>query len=183
MIYKFDILFKSKLHNGGQKVVSYSQLLKNPSVFGVGETLEDAVGTLSLTDNVEEKGYSLSALLLKYRSLLVGKYNADKYGKHFSLQFVFSDALDVHSLRAEICDENEFTYSFTNQTLNVDGTMRLDLTNADFIVALIPQDGDCEVSDAESKIELSLGQLALVPAAVKSVTFHGCTEVKSIKCI
>lgn len=183
MIYKFDILFKKTLNNGGLKVVSYSQLLRTPSAFGLGETLEGAVGTLSLTDNGEEKGYSLNTLLLKYRSLLVGKYNAEKYGKQFPLQFVFEDAEDVHSLRAEICDENDFLYSFTVQSLKVDGTMKLDLTNADFIVALVPEDGDCEVFDMEGKVELNIGQLAIVPAAVKTVVLQGRVNVKSIKCV
>lgn len=61
MLYKFDILFKKELKGGGLKVVTYSQLLEHPDTFGGGETLECAVGTLSLTDSDKEKVHCLSS--------------------------------------------------------------------------------------------------------------------------
>ena len=183
MLYKFDIFFKKTLNRGSVKVITYSQLLRNPSAFGVDETLEGAIGTLSLTDDGDEKGCSLSSLSARYRSQLVGRYNAEKFGKQFPLQFVFDNPVDNYSIRAEISDENDVLHPFTVQTLSIDGSMPLDLTNADFIVTLIPLDSNCVVSVAGGSVELCPGQLALVPASVKAVSLQGHGEVKSIKCI
>lgn len=181
MLYKFDILFKKELKSGGLKVVTYRQLLEHPDTFGVGETLEGAVGTLSLTDNEKENGYSISSLFVKYRTQLVGYYWAEVFGKEFPLQFSFNQPDDVTSIRAELCDENGFHYSSNVQTFPVDGTKTLDLKGADSFVALVPKTGDCVVSDGESKISLQAGLLVLIPASVKEVYIQGKTEVKSIK--
>lgn len=181
MLYKFDILFKKELKGGGLKVVTYSQLLEHPDTFGGGETLEGAVGTLSLTDSDKENGYSISSLFVKYRTQLVGHYWAEVFGKDFPLQFSFNQPDDVTSIRAVLCDENGFHYSSDVQTFSVDGDKTLDLKNADSFVALVPKTGDCRVSDGESDILLKAGQLVLVPASIKEVGIQGRTEIKSIK--
>ena len=181
MLYKFDILFKKELKSGGLKVVTFSQLLEHPDTFGVDETLEGAVGTLSLTDSEKENGYSISSLFVKYRTQLVGFYWAEVFGKEFPLQFTFNQPDDVTSIRAELCDENGFHYSSDVQTFLVDGTKTLNLKDADSFVALVPKTGDCVVSDGESEISLQAGQLALIPAAVKGVIIQGQTDIKSIK--
>ena len=181
MIYKFDILFRKELSAGGLKVVTYSGLLQHPDTFGVGETLDGAVGTLSLTDSEKEKGYSISSLFVKYRTQLVGYYWAEVFGREFPLQFTFNQPDDVTSIRAELCDENGFHYSSDVQTFRVDGTKTLDLKDSDSFVALVPKTGDCIVSDGESEISLQAGQLVLIPAAVKEVSIQGKTDIKSIK--
>lgn len=181
MLYKFDILFKKELKGGGLKVVTYSQLLSQPYAFGDGETLDGAVGTLSLTDSEKEKGYSISSLFVKYRTQLVGYYWAEVFGKEFPLQFTFNQADNVTSIRAELCDENGFHYSSDVQTFRVDGTKALDLKDVDSFVALVPKTGDCIVSDSESEISLQSGQLVLIPVSVKEVNIQGSTDIKSIK--
>ena len=162
------------------KVVIYRQLLQDADAFGQGETLSGAVGTLSLTDNERESGYSISSLFVKYRTQLVGYYWAEVFGKEFPLQFSFNQTDDAASIRAELVDENGFHYSSDVQTIRVDGAHTLDLTGADTFVALVPKTGPCTVSDAESQITLQAGLLALIPAAVKEVSIQGNTEIKSI---
>ena len=181
MLYKFDILFKKELKSGGLKVVTFSQLLEHPDTFGVGETLEGAVGTLSLTDSEMENGYSISSLFVKYRTQLVGYYWAEVFGKEFPLQFCFNHPDDVTSIRAELCDENGFHYSSDVQTFRVDGTKTIDLKDANSFVALVPKHGVCVVSDSENNISLQVGQLVLIPASVKRVSIQGETDIKSIK--
>lgn len=183
MLYKFGILFKKELKDGGLKVVTYSQLLEHPDTFGKGETLEGAVGTLSLTDSEKEKGYSISSLFVKYRTQLVGYYWAEVFGKEFPLQFSFNQPDNVSSIRAELCDENGFHYSSDVQTISVDGAKTLELTGVDTFVALVPKTGPCTVADAESELTLQPGELVLVPAACKEVTLQGHCLVKSIKCV
>lgn len=180
MLYKFDILFKKELNGGGLKVVTYNQLLEHPDTFGQGETLEGAVGTLSLTDSEKENGYSISSLFVKYRTQLVGYYWAEVFGKEFPLQFSFNHKDDVSSIRAELCDENGFHYSSDVQTFSVDGAKTLDLKGYDSFVALVPKTGNCRVSDGESVISLQSGQLVLIPASVKEVSIQGKTDIKSI---
>lgn len=163
MLYKFDILFKKELQGGGVKVLTYRQLLAD--AFGQGETLDGAVGILSLTDSERESGYSVSSLFVKYRTQLVGYYWAEVFGKEFPLQFSFNQMDDAASIRAELVDENGFHYSSDVQTISVDGAQTLDLTGA------------------ESELILQPGELVLVPAACKEVTLHGHCLVKSIKCV
>lgn len=43
MIYKFDILFKKTLSDGGVKVVTYRSLLENPKAFGENESLAGTI--------------------------------------------------------------------------------------------------------------------------------------------
>ena len=181
MLYKFDILFKKELRGGGVKVVTYRQLLQDADAFGQGETLDGAVGTLSLTDSVRESGYSISSLFVKYRNQLVGYYWAEVFGKEFPLQFSFNQMDDAASIRAELVDENGFHYTSHVETFTIEGTRTLDLTGQDTFVALVPNTGLCTVADAESELTLQPGQLALVPAVSKQVSLQGNGMVKSIK--
>lgn len=182
MIYKFDILFKKELKSGGLKVVTYNHLLEHPNTFGDGETLEGVLGTLSLTYNERENGYSLSSLFVKYRSLLVGQYWIEVFGKEFPLQFVFDQPDDVTSIRAELVDENGIHYSSDVQTFMVEDIKTLDLSSDDSFVVLVPQDADCTMTDVDGSLTLLPGQIAIVPAVCKAVTIQGNSQVKSIKC-
>lgn len=182
MIYKFDIMFSKELKGGGVKVITYRQLLTEPTTFGEGESLDDAVGTLSLNDNGIEKGYSISTLFIKYRSELVGYHKAELFGKEFPLRFVFGKD-DVHSLRAEIKDENGILYSSDVQTLQVNGTMTLPLKDVDSFVAIVPKGNGCVVSDDDGSVELHVGELAIVPASDDAITLSGQVDVITIKCI
>ena len=182
MIYKFDILFKKELKSGGTKVVTYNHLLEHPNTFGEGEILNGVLGTLSLTDNEREKGYSLSSLFVKYRSLLVGQYWIEVFRKEFPLQFTFDQPDDVTSIRADLIDENGTHYTSEVQTFVVEGTKTLDLSSDDSFVALIPQDAGCTMTDIDGGLTLQSGQLTIVPAVCKAVTIQGNCQVKSIKC-
>ena len=161
--------------------MTYSQLLEHPDTFGDGNSLEGAVGTLSLTECEKEKGYSINSLFVKYRTQLVGYVWAEVFGKEFPLQFTFNQPNDVTSIRAELCDENGFHYSSDVQTFCVEGTRTLDLRDDDSFVALVPKEGDCVVSIDESEISLQAGQLVLIPATVKEVGIQGECMLKSIK--
>ncbi len=183
MLYKFDILFKKELKGGGLKVVTYSHLLEHPDTYGQGETLEGAVGTLSLTDSEKENGYSISSLFVRYRTQLVGCYWAEVFGKEFPLQFSFDQPDDVSSIRAVLCDENGYYYSSDVQTLCVNDTKTLDMMGQNTFVAFVPKIGVCTITDADSEFTLQPGQLALVPAACKLVCLKGHCIVKSIKCV
>ena len=183
MLYKFEILFKKELKGGGVKVVTYSHLLDEPSAFGKGETLDGAIGTLSLNDSEKEKGYSISTLFVKYRAQLVGYYWAGVFDKEFPLQFTFNQPDDVMSIFAELVDENGTHYSSDVQTIVVDGTKTLGLKDFDSFVALVPQIGECIVSDGDSELTLHPGQLALIPAVGDKVAIQGDCQMKSIMCV
>ena len=182
MIYKFDILFKKELKGGGLKVATYTHLLEHPNTFGDGVSLEGAVGTLSLTDNEREKGYSLSSLFVKYRSLLVGNYWIEVLGKEVPLQFFFDQPDDETSIRAELLDENGIHYSSEVRTFRVEGIKTLDLSSEDSFVSFIPQDADCTITDIDDGLTLLPGQIAIVSAICKAITIQGNCQVKSIKC-
>ncbi len=181
MLYKFDILFKKELKGGGMKVVTYSHLLDDPEAFGKGESLEGVLGTLSLTDSEKEKGFSISTLFVKYRTQLVGYHWAGVFDKEFPLQFTFNQPDDVTSIHAELMDENGTHYSSDVQTIVVDGIKGIDLEAFESFVALLPQTGECIVSDCDSELKLHPGQLALIPAADDIVIIHGNCQVKSIR--
>lgn len=83
MIYKFDILFKKTLSDGGVKVITYRSLLENSKAFGGNENLAVAIGELSLVREGTEKGFSLNSLLRKYNSLLIGRHLAEVFRKSF----------------------------------------------------------------------------------------------------
>lgn len=57
MIYKFDILFKKTLSEGGVKVVTYRSLLENPKAFGENENLAGAIGEHSLVRKAQRKAF------------------------------------------------------------------------------------------------------------------------------
>ena len=164
-------------------MVTYRQLLQNPDIFGPGETLDGAVGTLSLADSELDSGYSISSLFVKYRTQLVGYYWAEVFGKEFPLQFGFNEKDDATSIRAELVDENGFHYSSHVETFRVEGTYTLGLTGQNSFVALVPKTGPCTVADADSVLTLQAGQLVLVPAACKQVIIQGNCLMKSIKCV
>ena len=183
MLYKFDILFKKELKGGGMKVVTYSHLLNDPEAFGQGESLEGTLGTLSLTDSEKEKGYSISTLFVKYRTQLVGYHWAGVFDKEFPLQFTFNQPDDVTSNHAELVDENGTHYSSDVQTIVVDGIKSIDLETFESFVALVPQTGECILSDGDSELKLHAGQLALVPASDDMVIIQGNSHVKSIRLV
>lgn len=58
-----------------------------------------------------EAGFSINALMRKYRSQLVGHMNAEMFGKDFPLRFVLAQGDDVTSVRTHLRDEDGYTYS------------------------------------------------------------------------
>ena len=58
-----------------------------------------------------EAGFSINALMRKYRSQLEGHMNAEMFGKDFPLRFVFGRPDDLTSVRTELRDEDGYTYS------------------------------------------------------------------------
>lgn len=108
MIYKFDILLKKQLTTGGEKVVTYTNLLENPNAFGPGEGFANAEGELSMVLDGPEEGFSINALYRKYRAGLVGLQNAALIGKDFQPYFVFSRPDDVHSIQM-LCRRDDGT--------------------------------------------------------------------------
>ena len=122
MLYKFDILFSKELVNGGLKTLSYSQLLDNPKAFGENETLEGAIGSLSLVKEGAEKGFSLSSLLLKYNSLFLEKLSCSaSNGNQHKLQFSFEDPEDLTSIKATFIDENGTSYPLKAEKKIIEG--------------------------------------------------------------
>lgn len=130
MLYKFDILFKKSLKNGGLKVVTYTSLLQNPEVFGPGEGFTDAEGELSMVLEGTEEGYSINALYRKYRAGLVGLQNAALIGKDFQPCFVFSRPDDVHSIQMLCCRDDGTTCTLDTHSF----------------VLQVSQDGKCNIT-------------------------------------
>ena len=130
MIYKFDILFKKSLRNGGLKVVTYTSLLQNPEAFGAGEGFTDAEGELSIVLEGTEEGYSINALYRKYRAQLVGLKNAELFGKDFSPRFVFSKPDDLYSIKMVYHNED-------GKTSPID---------TDAIMLQVNKDGKCTIT-------------------------------------
>lgn len=171
MLYKFDILFKKELKSGGVKVVTYSNLLDNPDAFGVGEGFAGAEGELSMVLEGPEVGFSINALMRKYRSQMVGHMNAEMFGKDFPLRFVFSRVDDLTSIRTELRDEDGYTYSSDVHTVAVSGNKTLDLKDTSSFVVLIVKNGVCDVSDDTGvTVGLDPGQAAFCSESVNSVT-------------
>lgn len=170
MIYKFDILFKKTLSDGGVKVVTYRSLLENPKAFGENENLAGAIGELSLVREGTEKGFSLNSLLRKYNSLLIGRYLAEIFRKEFPLQFTFADANDVTSVQAQITDEEGNNYPAKVEAREVGGEEVLNLKDVDSPVMIIPGNGDAELSDEiGTNITLKRGEVAFVMASTSQV--------------
>lgn len=162
MIYKFDILFKKALKNGGVRVVTYSSLLENPDVFGAGEGLVDAEGELSMVLEGAEEGFSINALYRKYRAQLVGKVNADMLGKDFPLRFTFDRADDVGSI----------TYAAGVYAQRLEGNRMLDWTEMDTFVILIAKDGAYTITDGDTATRLKPGQAAFCGAATHQLAIE-----------
>lgn len=170
MLYKFDILFKKELKSGGVKVVTYTNLLENPEAFGPGEGFADAQGELSMVLEGPEAGFSINALMHKYRAQLVGHMNAEMFGKDFPLRFVFDRPDDLTSVRTELRDEDGYTYSSDVHTLAVAGSHTLDLKDINSFVVLIAKEGTPQITDDSGvKVSLLPGQVAFCSESIMNV--------------
>ena len=170
MIYKFDILFKKTLSDGGVKVVTYRSLLENPKAFGENEDLAGAIGEFSLVREGTEEGFSLNSLLRKYNSLLIGRYLADIFRKEFPLQFTFADVNDVTSVQARVTDEEGNNYFSKVETREIVGEEVLNLKNVDFPMMIISEDGDVELRDETGTgLTLKQGEVGFVMASTNQV--------------
>ena len=183
MIYKFDILFRKSLADGGTKVVTYSTMLENPNAFGEGETLEGVTGELSLVKEGAEKGFSLNSLLRKYHSLLVGRLNSETWGKEFPLQFGFGNFEDASSIKAELKDESGYLYSSKVETRTIQDDEIIDLTSKDTFVMVITKEGSTRITD---EIGTSLcagpGEAVFVTASTNRIELQGSAAVVKIIC-
>lgn len=152
---------------------SYSNLLVNPEVFGVGEGFSDAEGELSMVLEGPETGFSINALMRKYGSQLVGHMNAEMFGKDFPLRFMFGRHDDLTSVRTELRDEDGYTYSSDVHTVAVAGSQTLDLHDTSSFVVLISKEGVCQITD-DTGVTVSLlpGQAAFCSESVKNVAFE-----------
>ena len=171
MIYKFDILLKKQLTTGGVKVVTYTNLLENPKAYGPGEGFANAQGELSMVLEGPEAGFSINALMRKYRAQLVGHMNAEMFGKDFPLRFVFGRPDDLTSVRTELRDEDGYTYSSDVHTVAVAGSKTLDLKDINSFVVLIAKEGAPQITDySGGTVSLLPGQAAFCSESIKSVT-------------
>ena len=181
MIYKFDILFKKTLSEGGVKVVTYRSLLKNPKAFGENENLAGAIGELSLVREGTEKDFSLNSLLRKYNSLLIGRHLAEIFRKDFPLQFTFADVNDVTSVQAQITDEEGNNYSSNIETREIDSEEVQNLKDVDSPVMIIPENGEIELSDEIGmSVSLKQGEVGFVIASTSQVVIKA-EKVKSLR--
>lgn len=185
MLYKFDILFKKELKSGGVKVVTYTNLLENPEVFGKGEGFADAQGELSMVLEGPEAGFSINALMRKYRAQLVGHMNAEMFGKDFPLRFVFGRPDDLTSVRTELRDEDGYTYSSDVHTVAVAGSKTLDLKDINSFVVLIAKEGTPQITD-DSGVTVSLlpGQAAFCSETIQSIAINaGIATIITVRSI
>lgn len=170
MIYKFDILFKKTLSNGGVKVLTYKSLLENPKAYGEDENLAGAIGELSLVREGTEQGFSLNNLLCKYNSLLVGRHYSEIFKKMFPLQFFFTNPDDVTSVKAQVIDEDGNIYSCKVESAKIEDEEVLNLKDVDSGVMIIPVEGTAELNDEiGTNLKLSQGELAFVMASTNKV--------------
>lgn len=170
MIYKFDILFKKTLPDGGVKVVTYRSLLENPKAFGENENLAGTIGELSLVREGTEKGFSLNSLMRKYNSLLIGRHLAEVFRKDFPLQFSFADANDVASVQAQITDEEGVNYPANSETKEIEDEEYMNLKDVDSPVMIIPENGDAELIDEiGTSVNLKQGEVGFVMALTNQV--------------
>lgn len=185
MLYKFDILFKKELKSGGVKVVTYTNLLENPEVFGKGEGFADAQGELSMVLEGPEAGFSIKALMRKYRSQLVGHINSEMFGKDFPLRFVFGRPDDLTSVRTELRDEDGYTYSSDVHTVAVADSKTLDLKDINSFVVLIAKEGTPQITD-DSGVTVSLlpGQAAFCSETIQSIAINaGIATIITVRSI
>lgn len=178
MIYKFDILFKKVLADGRIKVVSYSNLLENSRAFGESENLEGAVGELSVVKEGTEKGFSLNSLLGKYHSQLVGRLNADTWGKEFPLKFSFNNPDDVTSIKFQLVDDSGFLYSSIVETRKINESEILYLNDVDTFLIVVAKDGDAIVKDNTGTMQfIKRGELAFVMASTNELKINSQNSV------
>lgn len=172
MIYKFDIQFGKKLKGGGFKSVTYQSLLENPNIFGEEEGFVDAVGELSLVLEGPEAGLSLNALYKKYRTMLVGNVDAGPLDKGFPLRFVFKNPDKPAALRMDLHDKDGhgFTSDFHQEC--VEDNKVIDLSDIETLVVIIAKDDACTVSDEDTSVTLSPGQVAFCPGLIKKVAIE-----------
>lgn len=173
MIYKFDILFKKTLSNGGVKVLTYKSLLENPKAYGGDENLAGAIGELSLVREGTEQGFSLNNLLCKYNSLLVGRHYSEIFRKVFPMQFIFTNPEDVTSVKAQVIDEDGNIYSSKAELTKITGEKTLNLKEVDSGVMIIPVEGTMDLSDEiESNLIVSQGEIVFVMASTNKVVMQ-----------
>lgn len=181
MIYKFDILFKKTLRDGTIKVVTYRNLIEDPKVFGQGESLEGAIGELSLVKDGLEAGMSINSLMHKYRGQLVGRMNAEIFSDSFPMKFYFADDNDVASIRIELKDEYGYVYSSAVQTIHSTQDTCLDLSRSDSFVCYVCKNGSFELCDESGKkTQFAYGELALCSADAKKICVKttSCTLIE-----
>ena len=170
MLYNFDILFKKTLKNGGLKVVTYKQLLKNPEAFGAGEGFGDAEGELSMVLEGTEAGYSINSLLRKYGAQLVGHLNSEMFGKDFPIRFLFTNPNDLTALRIEMRNGDGYTYASFVHTETISGEKDLDLSKVDSFLAFIAKDGKSVISDLSGNItNIATGEVVICSASEKTI--------------
>lgn len=170
MIYKFDILFKKTLFNGGVKVLTYKTLLENSKVFGEDENLAGAIGELSLVREGTEQGFSLNNLLCKFNSLLIGRHYSEIFRKVFPVQFIFTNPEDVTSVKAQVIDEDGNVYSSKVESLKIEGKKFLNLKAVDSCVMIIPVEGTVELDDEIGmSLNISTGKVAFVMASTNKM--------------
>lgn len=181
MIYKFDILFKKTLSDGGVKVVTYRSLLENPKAFGENENLAGAIGELSLVREGTEKGFSLNSLLRKYNTLLIGRHLAEVFRKDFPLQFTFADANDVTSVQAQITDEEGSSCFFKAEAREIESEEVQNLKDVDSPVMIIPENEEIELNDEiGSNVTLMTGEVGFVIASTNQVVIKA-EKVKTLR--
>lgn len=170
MIYKFDILFKKTLSNGGVKVLTYKSLLENPKAFGKDENLAGAIGELSLVREGTEQGFSLNNLLCKYNSLLVGRHYSEMFGKVFPLRFIFTNPEDMTSVNVQVIDEDGNVYSSKVEHTKIQGEEALNLKDVDSCVMIIPVEGTVKLTDeVGTNLKVSRGEVTFVMASMDKV--------------
>lgn len=170
MIYLFDILFRKTLGDGTIKGVTYKTLNENPKAFGQDETLKGAEGELSLVKEGSEKDASINSLMLKYRSRLIGRMNAEIFSDDFPMRFCFTDESDAASIRVELKDENGYVFSSQVRTRRFTGNELIDLSASDAFVCYVCKEGSCILSDNNgNEVQLGTGELAFCSADTKEI--------------
>ena len=173
MLYKFDILFKKNLSNGGVKVVTYSTLLQNPKTFGCSESLTGIVGQLSMVLEGTERDYSINTLTQKYYEQLIGCSNANAFGRQFPVRFYMTDAHDTASLQMEVKDDDGHQYVPQVHILTLQGRNIYDLRDCNTCVCIVCQQGTCTlIDDCGVQIRLIPGQLVFCAATVQELAIE-----------
>jgi len=103
--FKFKTIFKEKIW-GGNKINTFLGKDFSP-LDNCGETWEISAveGDVSILENGDLKGTSLTSLINTYKEELVGKSVFDKFGNEFPLLIKFLDANDDLSIQVHPNDE------------------------------------------------------------------------------